>query len=228
MKRICIAGALALTAATQAFAADLPPPYRAPPMAYIPAPSPAYNWSGFYLGINGGFDFGRSDWTAGAASSGSFDTSGFVVGGTLGANYQINQFVLGVETDLDYADIKGNGPAAFCVNCQTSSTWLGTARGRIGYAWNRVLFYGTVGAAYGNIDSTAFATTNSSTEVGWTAGAGIEGAIADNWTAKVEYLYADLGHGSCTTACGSPPFATQSVSLKDNLVRVGINYKFGF
>ncbi len=112
--------------------------------------------------------------------------------------------------------------------CETSSTWLGTARGRIGYAWNRVLFYGTAGAAYGNIDSTAFATTNSSTEVGWTAGAGIEGAIADNWTAKVEYLYADLGHGSCTTACGSPPFATQSVSLKDNLVRVGINYIFGY
>jgi outer membrane immunogenic protein len=228
MKRIWIGGALALAAASQAFAADLPPPYRAPPMAYVPAPSPAYNWSGFYLGVNGGFDFGRSDWTGGAASSGGFDTSGFVVGGTLGANYQINQFVLGVETDLDYAGIKGNGPAAFCVNCQTASTWLGTARGRIGYAWNRVLFYGTGGAAYGNIDATAFGATNSSTEVGWTAGAGIEGAIADNWTAKIEYLYADLGHGSCTTACGSPPFATQSVGLKDNLVRVGVNYKFGF
>jgi outer membrane immunogenic protein len=230
MKRLLMAGALALAAGSAAFAADLPPPVAPPraPATYVPAVAPAYNWSGFYLGINGGYGFGNSDWTGGVASSGNFNTSGFVVGGTAGANYQMGQFVLGAETDLDFSTIKGTGPATFCANCQTTNNWLGTARARVGFALDRVLFYGTGGAAYGNIDASANGVLNSSTQIGWTAGAGIEGAFADNWTAKIEYLYADLGHGSCTTACGSPPFATQSVSLKENLVRLGVNYKFGY
>jgi outer membrane immunogenic protein len=232
MKRVMIAGALALAAGSQAFAADLPPPIAPPPRApatYVPAMAPAYNWSGFYLGINGGYGVGSSDWTGGVVSSGNFDTSGFLIGGTAGANYQIGQFVFGAETDLDFSTIKGNGPAGFCINCETTNNWLGTARGRAGFALDRVLFYATGGAAYGNIDASANGTLNKSTEVGWTAGAGVEGAFADNWTAKLEYLYADLGHGSCTTACGTAlGFATQSVSLKENLIRLGVNYKFGY
>lgn len=230
MKRILIAGALALAAGTQAFAADLPPPVAPPPRApaaYVPV-GPAYNWSGFYIGVNGGYGFGSSDWTGGAVSSGDFDTSGWVVGGTAGANYQMGQFVFGVETDLDYSSMRGTGPSGFCFNCQTSTGWLGTTRGRVGFALDRLLFYATGGAAYGNIDASANGITNTSTEFGWTVGAGIEGAFADNWTAKLEYLYVDLGNGSCTTACGSPPFPTQSVSLKDNLLRLGVNYKFAY
>ena len=223
--------AAATIAATPAFAADLPPPVAPPPRApavYVPAASPVYDWTGIYFGVNGGYGVGSSDWTGGVVSSGSFNASGFLVGSTAGANYQIGQFVLGVETDMDYATIKGNGPAAFCANCQTTSNWLGTTRGRAGFALDRVLFYATGGAAYARINALANGAIDSSTELGWTAGAGVEGAFTNTWTAKLEYLYADLGHAPCAGPCGSPPFATQSVSLKENLIRLGISYKFGY
>jgi outer membrane immunogenic protein len=228
MKRIVAAAVLSIVTGGVALAADLPQPAPPPPpqapAAYVPAVAPVYNWGGIYIGLNGGYAFGTSDWTGGATNSGDFTTSGPVVGGTLGANFQTDAFVFGVETDLDYAPVTGNGPSGFCVNCKTQSTWLGTTRARAGFAADRVLFYGTAGAAYGNVEASAFNTTNSSTEIGWTAGAGVEAAFADNWTARVEYLFVDLSHGSCTTACGSPP--TQSVSFEESLVRAGIDFKF--
>jgi len=228
MKRVLIAGALALAAGSQAFAADLPPPLAPPPRApatYVPAMAPAYNWSGFYLGINGGYGFGNSSWTGAGLSTGTFNTSGFLVGGTAGANYQIGQFVIGAETDIDWTDVKSSNGPVICGLCVTSNTWLGTARARAGFALDRVLFYGTGGAAYGNIDASANGVLTSTTKVGWTAGAGIEGAFADNWTAKIEYLYADLGSASCGATCGGAPV---NVTLKENLIRLGVNYKFGY
>jgi outer membrane immunogenic protein len=228
MKRISIAVVVLVVAVSGALAADLPqappPPPPEAPAAYIPATVPVYNWGGIYFGLNGGYGFGNSDWTGGAVSSGDFSTSGFLVGGTVGVNFQMDQFVLGAETDLDYAPITGDGPSTFCQNCQTSSTWLGTTRVRAGFAADRVLFYGTAGAAYGNVQASAFDTTNTSTEIGWTAGAGVEAAFTDNWTARIEYLFVDLRSGSCTSACGSPP--TQAVSFDENLIRAGIDFKF--
>ncbi len=223
-----IAAALAgLLLGASAWAADLPPP---PPPARAPAyvaPPPVYNWGGVYLGLNGGGAFGTSDWTGGVVDSGNFHTSGFLVGGTLGVNWQWGQLVAGLETDFDYAPTRGALPTTFCLACSTTTTWLGTTRGRVGYAVDRLLFYGTAGVAYGNVIANANGVSNASTEVGWTAGAGIEGAFAQNWTARIEYLYVDLSKGSCTTACGtgigSP---AQSVSLKENLIRGGVDYKF--
>ena len=229
MKRIFAAAVLTIVTGGVALAADLPQPAPPPPQApaaYVPAVAPVYNWGGIYFGLNGGYAFGNSDWTGGGVSSGSFSTSGPVVGGTLGANFQTDAFVFGVETDLDYAPVSGDGPSTFCPNCQTQSTWLGTTRARAGYAADRVLFYGTAGAAYGNVEANANGVTNSSTEIGWTAGAGVEAAFADNWTARVEYLFVDLSHGSCATACGSPPNPTQSVSFTESLVRAGVDFKF--
>jgi len=230
MKRLIISALVSIVAAGHALAADLPQPAPPPPQApamYVPA-APIYNWAGIYVGINGGYAFGNSDWTGGAASSGSFSTSGGLVGGTLGVNFQSGQFVYGVETDLDYAPVKGHGPAAFCLNCQTQSSWIGTTRGRVGFAADRVLFFATAGGAYGNVEASAFNTTNSSTEFGWTAGAGVEAAFAENWTAKIEYLFVDLSHGSCSSACGAPLFATQSVSFTESMIRGGVNFKFNF
>jgi|HubBroStandDraft_2_1064218.scaffolds.fasta_scaffold180649_1 outer membrane immunogenic protein len=231
MNRIFVTAMLSIVAAGSALAADLPQPAPPPPQApamYVPTVAPAYNWGGIYLGLNGGYGFGNSDWTGGVVSSGSFSTSGFVVGGTLGFNYQWSALVLGAETDLDFTDISGNGPGSFCQNCQTSNDWLGTTRARIGFAADRVLFYGTAGAAYGDVKASAFNTSNSSTEVGWTAGAGVEAAFADNWTARIEYLYVDLSSGSCASACGAPASATQSVSFTQSLIRGGVDYKFNF
>jgi outer membrane immunogenic protein len=230
MKRILIAVTLSILAAGSAVAADLPqamPPPPQAPAAYVATVAPIYNWGGFYFGINGGYGFGNSHWTGGAAPSGSFDTSGFVVGGTAGYNYQFDDFVLGLETDLDYAPISGNGPGGFCANCTTSSTWLGTTRARLGYAVDRVLYYGTLGAAYGDVTATANGVGNSSTQFGWTAGGGIEAAIAGNWTARIEYLFVDLRNGSCTTACGTAlGFASQSVGFDESVIRAGVDFKF--
>ena len=241
MKRILMAGALALAAGTQAFAADLPPPLAPPPRApaaYVPV-SPAYNWSGFYIGVNAGYGFGNSTWSTPA--SGSFAVNGGTAGGTIGWNYQIGQLVLGVEGDFDWQNVRGSRTSGVCAlgggnvavsGCDTSSNWYGTFRGRVGYALDRILLYGTAGGAVADIRaSTAGQPWASNTELGWAAGAGIEGAITDNLTAKVEYLFTDYGNGSCTTAActitGSGGINTGSVKFSESLVRVGLNYKFG-
>ncbi|MGA2943026.1 MAG: outer membrane protein, partial [Xanthobacteraceae bacterium] len=226
MKRILMAGAVALVAGTQAFAADLPPP-MAPmpraPAAYIPV-APAWNWSGFYLGVNGGYGFGNTSWDGGV---GSFDANGGLAGGTIGINYQIGQLVLGAEGDFDWQDLSGSTSAAACggVNCNTKTDYLGTFRGRVGYAFDRIMVYGTAGGAVTDVKANlAGFPSTSNTELGWTAGAGIEGAITDNLTAKIEYLYADFENTSCpASSCG----ITTNVGLKENIIRAGLNWKFG-
>ncbi len=229
----------------------------APAAAFAPAPL-AFNWSGVYLGINGGYGFGSSSWTDAlnpAGSSGNFSTDGFLVGGTLGFNYQVDQFVIGAEADLDWSGLKGNISNSFCTvpltaaaapastTCETQNTWLGTVRARFGYAVDRVLLYATGGGAFGNVEAgltgggVGTPTYQTSTHVGWTAGAGIEWAFAGNWTARAEYLYVDLGrNASCnaSAACGfdNPAAgvfvpASDAVKFTASLVRAGLDYKFG-
>jgi opacity protein-like surface antigen len=118
--------------------------------------------------------------------------------------------------------------------CNTQSDWLATVRGRAGFAWDRVLFYGTGGAAFGEVQG-SFGTLPyaSATQTGWTAGAGVEWAFLPNWTAKVEYLYVNLGNFSCPpTSCGfgpaGGPSPNTSISFTENIIRAGINYKFGW
>jgi outer membrane immunogenic protein len=140
----------------------------------------------------------------------------------------MNQVVLGVEGDIDWADINGTTntgcTSATFASCKTSDDWLGTIRGRLGYAAGRFMPYITGGAAFGDIKASGPGLAGvDNTNVGWTAGGGIEFAIAGHWTAKAEYLYVDLGNVSCGTACG---VATQNVSFKSNLFRGGINYRF--
>jgi outer membrane immunogenic protein len=232
MKRILLAGAFALAAATPSFAADLPqpmPPAPQAPAAYVPAPLPGYDWTGIYVGINGGYGFGSSNWTSGALSTGSFDTNGGLAGGTIGANFQTGQFVFGIEGDVDWAGISGTSALGVCgatTTCDTKSDWLGTVRGRVGYAFDRVMVYGTAGGAFGNIEAgpSSAGTLDSSIEFGWTAGAGVEVGITPYLTAKVEYLYVDLADGTCSAACAPTPPA--SVSFDTSLVRAGLNFKF--
>jgi outer membrane immunogenic protein len=232
MRRILMAGAFALAAGGQAFAADLPMPAPpVPPPAYVPV-LPVYNWTGFYIGINSGGTFGNSNWTDPSPAfppTGNFTVNGFLIGGTIGGNYQIGSFVLGVEGDGDWSNIIGTTFNTSCVavGCQTKSNWLATVRGRAGWAWDRVLFYGTGGAAFANVQAAAGAFPfMSATQTGWTAGAGVEYAFAPNWTAKVEYLFVDLANAACGTVnCGG---TTTTVSLNENVIRGGINFKFGW
>jgi outer membrane immunogenic protein len=225
MKRIFVTAMLSIAAAGSALAADLPQPAPPPPQApamYVPAVAPVYNWGGIYIGLNGGYGFGSSAWTGGGLATGDFNTSGFLVGGTVGFNYQWDAFVVGAETDLDYTGISGS--TSTCgTSCQTANDWLGTTRARVGYAADRVLFYGTAGVAYGNVQANANGVTGSSTEIGWTAGAGVEAAFADNWTARIEYLYVDLSDASCGAPCAP---ASVSVSFTQSLIRAGVDFKF--
>ena len=231
MRRAIFAGAFALALGAQAFAADLPPAAAPPraPAAYIPPP-PLFSWTGFYLGINGGYGFGQSNWSNPnfAAPTGNFNTSGFLIGGTLGANYQIGSFVIGLEGDGDWNNANGTTFSSCGAGCTTQGEWLATVRGRAGFAWDRVLFYGTGGAAFGNVQTWSGPLPYASvTQTGWTAGAGVEWAFLPNWTAKVEYLYVNLGNLACpATSCGST--GNTSVSFNENIVRAGINYKFGW
>ena len=222
--------------------ADASPPVltKAPPVNWAGTPAPFVNWTGIYLGLNGGFSFGGSNWTDSvtASSTGNFGTSGFVFGGTAGANYQVGSFVFGVEADGDWADVSGFGTftaAGLCAGgCFTKNTWLSTVRGRAGYAFDRFLVYGTAGAAFGSVRANfSNDPVSGATEAGWTVGAGVEVAFAPNWSAKAEYLFVDLADGSCTIDCAianaNAPAIIPSVAVKFNesIVRGGVNYRFG-
>jgi outer membrane immunogenic protein len=133
------------------------------------------------------------------------------------------------------------------LSCKTASNWLGTLRARFGYAWDRVLVYGTAGGAGANIETalTGLPYQNGA-EFGWTLGAGLEWAFADNWTAKVGYLFVDLGNTMCNHgySCGYDVAATSTtvgtitattpaigstsaVKFNENIVRVVVNFRFG-
>ena len=210
----------------------------------------AVNWTGVYLGLNGGFTFGASDWTDSVTgtSSDNFSTLGFVFGGTVGANYQAGSWVFGAEADGDWANSSGFGTftttstSSLCAGgCLTKNSWLATVRGRAGYAFDRFLAYGTVGAAFGNIQANfSNNPVTTSTKTGWAIGAGVEYALGFNWSAKAEYLFVDLGSGSCTTDCalqnpgglgpnplGPPTIPGVIVQFNESIIRAGLNYKFG-
>jgi outer membrane immunogenic protein len=204
-------------------AADIPVPiYKGAPRSVIAY----YNWTGFYAGINGGYAWGNSDWDLGGVITG-VDTSpsGYMIGGTLGYNFQTGSFVWGLEGDIDYADVKGSATCLAILSCETKNTWLATARVRFGYAFDRFMPYVTGGAAFGEVEAKipTLGLSASDTRTGWTVGGGLEYAFLGNWTAKIEYLYVDLG--SFDTGF-TAPLVTNNVDLRMNVVRAGLNYKF--
>jgi len=226
MKRLtltAIAGLLAAAWASPSLGADMPrPAYKAP--VYV---APAFTWTGFYLGINGGYDWAKSDWSS-AATSGGTSPKGWLIGGTVGYNMQTGVWVWGLEGDIDYSTVKGSTSSGTGVcsgtGCETRNSWFGTARGRIGYAFDRWLPYITGGAAFGDVKmSPNTGASETKTKVGWTVGAGVEWAFTERWSTKIEYLYADLGKSTCSAAtCGTDT----DVTFKANIVRVGVNYRF--
>jgi len=226
MKRLTLlamAGLMAAAWAAPSLGADLPrPAYKAP--VYV---APGFNWTGFYVGINGGYGWAKSSWSS-AVTSGDVSPKGWLIGGTLGYNMQTGNFVWGLEGDIDLSTIKGStsGGTGVCATpgCESRNRWFGTARGRIGYAFDRWLPYLTGGAAFGDVKmSPNTGLSETKTKIGWTAGAGIEWAFMTNWSTKIEYLYADLGKSTCSAAsCG----VDTDVTWKANIVRLGVNYRF--
>ena len=305
MKRLLVGIAgIASVLTTGALAADLAP------RVYTKAPPPVvavYDWTGFYIGGNVGYSWGRSSTTEAfsdaltgtilSAATAKFDLNGVIGGGQAGYNWQRDNWVFGLEGDIQGSGEKGSTNAvcpgnttvftppggtstpaavssacslghagdtnAFNVNGQAVTStlsekieWFGTFRGRIGPTITpTILAYVTGGLAYGSVKATdtvsgvnligpqgvntpptfvpvAAAFGNTSTRVGWTIGAGIEGVISGNWTAKLEYLYIDLGNisGSFVTPVIAPSgnFVTASYNshITDNVLRVGVNYNF--
>ena len=237
MKPSVVAAAVFLAGVGQAFAGDLPSPplgAPAPPASYTPVLSPYANWSGLYIGVNGGYDFGTSNWN----STGNFSTNGGVLGGTLGVNFPYGPVIFGFEGDIDWADVSGNSTVAQCkkagattgASCETQINSIGTARARLGYGFDRVLLFVSAGGAFGYARAglSPPGTFDSGFVLGWAAGGGAEFALVDNWTVKAEYLFVNLGTASCTTVGNCGGTAGVSVSLTESIVRAGINYKFSW
>ena len=218
MKKYLLASvaALGLVAAGAASAADLPSrkgPVAAP--VYMP---PAFTWTGFYVGANAGYGWGNVN-ANGFAVTNTGDLDGFVGGGQVGYNYQMGQFVLGLEADLQAADLS-TGTNAFGDRVKTD--YFGTVRARVGVAFDRFLPYITGGWAYGNVKTSipglGFSSDRSHTG-GYAVGAGLEYAVTNNIIAGVEYLYVDLGEKNIAGA-------GTKVGTDFSVVRARLSYKF--
>jgi outer membrane immunogenic protein len=231
-----------------ASAADLPA--RTYAKAPVAVAAPVYSWTGCYIGVEGGGVWGRSQHYAadpvditngvfGFPQTGGINPTGGVAGGTLGCNYQVGNFVVGIEGDGSWTNNSGSANLIFPFRATdvatTNQGWIATYRGRIGYAWDRVLLYATGGGASTNIgvnlcDPTFGCIGGSQTVSGWAAGAGIEYAFWQSLSVKVEYLHLGFGQtyfGPLVPSAGFI-FRARNVSLADDIVRVGLNYKFGW
>ena len=142
--------------------------------------------------------------------------SGFVGGGQAGYNWRMGQgpWVFGAE-----GDIQATGASDTFAPWKFSNPWFGTVRGRAGYLVNNILFYGTVGLAFGELRGETFGLSDTHTNAGWTAGVGAEFGLVPNWSAKIEYLYVDLADSNFTTT-------GLSNGYRFGLVRAGVNYHF--
>jgi outer membrane immunogenic protein len=256
-------------ALTSAFAG--PETYSGKEMKQVAPVQPTcdFTWTGFYIGGNAGYGWGNADtdfdplpdpvtFASLRPTTLSPDPGGFIGGGQLGYNYQWKWLVLGAETDFQGSDIEGHDTVSpFINNAGAPSAagsflfaheriqWLGTVRGRIGFApVCRLLIYGTGGFAYGNIDYSAntnfgnppnstYPVEFTDTRTGWTAGGGFEYALSNHWTLRAEYLHYDLGDASRTqnqltagVPQGPPFFVRYNFDTSGEIVRAGFNFKF--
>jgi outer membrane immunogenic protein len=202
---LSVVAPIALGWAVPAQAADLSYGSRAP--YTVNQPLNAYSWAGPYLGGNLGYAWGSVD-------NNPAKPSGFSGGVQAGYNWQSGPWVFGAEGDIELTGAEDTfAPWKF------SNPWFGTLRGRAGYAFNNILFYGTGGLAFGELRGQTFGLSDSHTTAGWTAGVGAEVGLAQNWSAKIEYLYVDLANSNYTVT-------GMSNGYRFGLVRAGVNYHF--
>lgn len=218
MKRILFASAAVLALTAGASAADL---------TYEPAPAPivvapVFDWTGFYAGVHAGGGWGNYNATLNGGPDVLGSASGALGGAQIGYNYQINQFVIGAQTDLAYTGINAqNGTTVYGLPVEGSTPWLGSTTLRAGYAWDTWLFYAKGGLAYGETEGKLGGWSKSSWSTGWTVGGGVEKAFTKNVTGFLEYDYFDLSDVDFTT-----PVGNVSVGSPINVIKAGINYKF--
>jgi outer membrane immunogenic protein len=242
-KTLLAAAGLAALAIAPALAADLPA------RTYTKAPAvvaPIYDWSGFYIGLNGGGASSRECYTitsvAGAAvvpnSEGCHNATGGLVGGQLGYRWQASNWVFGLEAQGDWASLSGSNSSLTAIIPYTNQTKidaLGLFTGQVGYAWNNVLWYVKGGAAVSDNKYSSFFTAssvvfNQTTETRWggVVGTGLEIGFAPNWSVAFEYDHLFMGNPNVTF-----PVSAIAVTRSDNIRQdvdmgtVRINYRFG-
>jgi outer membrane immunogenic protein len=196
---------------------------KAVPITKAP-PAPVSRSLGLYIGVNGGYGWNRATFY-GPPGARDFHMPTGMAGLTFGYNAQSGAWVYGIETDIDGAWNKGtNTLGAPCLGCEVRITYLGTVRGRAGYAVGQSLPFITGGFAYGGVQA-GLPTREKDTDnkSGWTAGGGVEYALPANWSLKTEYLYFELGKTGCSALnCGTDV----AVKTRGNLLRAGANYRF--
>lgn len=256
MKKLFFLGFAAATIAGPAMAADLATKastYQAPVAA-------AFNWTGFYVGGHLGEGWEEDHVTnVGTINSANFpfgathkiSPSGFLGGVQGGFNWQFSpNWLIGVEGDFSWADVKGEASSAGAVSLAVVShynekvNWISTFTGRIGYVSNNWLLYGKAGWGWADTEGSSYTTnaagaittttTSGETRSGWVAGGGVEWGFLPNWTVKLEYDYLELGTDTTSSAVTygtTPPVLTGVTLLREhdthiNLLKAGINYRF--
>jgi outer membrane immunogenic protein len=264
MKKFLLSSVAVVGLASGAFAADLPSRVAAP--APVFAPVPIFTWTGFYAGVNAGYGwqdnednsffvpagtFVTAPLASGTVSFGDEGGDGFVGGAQIGYNYQMGTFVIGVEADLQWADLGGSDGVAFVpagfpatfvpAGAAGGVDWFGTVRARLGFAFDRALVYATGGFAYGGADSDddfGIIGDGDDTRTGWALGGGVEYAFTNNLTLGLEGLWVNLDGDNNGTFVGTeviggvttPVFATGIDNGDDEndffVARAKLNFKF--
>ena len=207
MKKL-VSGAVALAAlgwTVSAHAADMNYGARAP--YTVNQPLNSYSWAGPYLGVNLGYAWG-------SVQNNPTKPSGFEGGVQAGYNWQSGPVVFGVEGDL-----QATGANETFAPWKFSNPWFGTVRGRVGYAFSNIMFFGTGGLAFGELRGETFGLSETHTRAGWTVGAGTEFGLTQNWSAKIEYLYVDLANSNFVITGASNGY-------RFGVLRAGVNYRF--
>lgn len=240
--------AVLITSSVQS--ADLPRKEAAPAPAPVFTP-PVFTWTGFYAGVNAGWAGRRERVGFGVVPGlnnpniGSIRKNGLTGGIQAGYNWQFGSLVYGVEADLQYANLSGSlGPVGLAgggtATASNKLNWYGTLRPRLGFAINRTLIFVTGGLAWGKtayrLSSTdgvgnTFTMNSTKTRIGWTVGGGVEHALTDKWSAKLEYGYINLGSSNLNTAVFNAGVATGATATsrartKFHTLRAGLNYRF--
>jgi outer membrane immunogenic protein len=204
---------------------------------FAPGPSSwgAPAWSGLYVGIQGGRAWGTSIQDYNAGTTDRFGINGWQGGATVGYNWQVERWVLGIEADASRSNIDGSTVSTATYNCgticSTNVTSFETVRGRVGHTWNNMLLYGTAGWAHGNIRTNLDGGVVDNARSGLVIGAGAEFQLNRNWSAKLEWDRVDFGHYQWTNASNANFSCTGincSTDARFNVIRAGLNYRFSF
>jgi outer membrane immunogenic protein len=226
MRRLLLASVALAALAGSALAADLPSSKSAP--VYTPEPLPVFSWTGFYLGVEGGGDFRQYKDSFGGYT---IDKDAGLVGGVIGYNWQVNNFVLGLEGDA--AAVLG-GNKAFTPNGTPiynntfNSDYAAAIRGRVGVAFDRALIYAAGGVAFGDAkvgySGLPLSASYTTSRTGYTIGGGLDYAFSPNWIGRIEYRYVDLGKGG---NYNYGRYANDGISVDSSQVMLALIYKFG-